>query len=396
MAQDVAAVRSVREASRHRVSFQTSMEDLEGRVLLSGGHRCKPPHVLVHVRVVHRQVPHARLPRGLRVNYAQTQAPMINVPINVQTTVSGSTATSAATPESTSAQSPTATTTSPSTATSSTSPTPTSTQQTTSTGQSSPALVATSTPTATPTPTATTSTLTPTATTSTPTPTATTSTPTPTATPTATNPTPTPTPTATTPTPTPTATTPTPTPTPTPPAPTPPTFPDGTLLVDAETGEIDQYNDGSRHLISPCVAAKMGITAAQLTTVTAANFNLIPQGADYFPDGMYLRNAQTGEISQYSGGDFHLVSVPVATKLGLTGTNVVTITAEQYDKVAKGSDYFPEGMLIQNVQTGEVDIYNNGRRHWISVPVANTMNMTAAQVTTISASQFNEIPQGSD
>src|SRR5208337_1463606 len=361
MAHDVATVRSGREASRHRVSFQTNMEDLEGRVLLSGGHHHKPPHVLVHVRVIHRVVPHARLPRGLRVNYAQTQAPMINVPINVQTTVSGSTATSVATPESTSAQSPTATTTSPSTATSSTSttptPTPTSTQQTTSTGQSWLALVATSTPTATPTPTATTSTPTPT--------------------------------------PTPTATTPTPTPTPTPPAPTPPTFPGGTLLVDAQTGEIDQYNDGSRHLISPPVAAQMGITVAQLTTVTAANFNLIPQGADYFPNGMYLRNAQTGEISHYSSGDFHLVSVPVATKMGLTGTNVVTITAEQYNKVAKGSDYFPEGMLIQNVQTGEVDIYSNGERQLISVPVKNAMNITAAQITTISASQFNEIPQGS-
>src|SRR5208337_4646544 len=154
MAHDVATVRSGREASRHRVSFQTNMEDLEGRVLLSGGHHHKPPHVLVHVRVIHRVVPHARLPRGLRVNYAQTQAPMINVPINVQTTVSGSTATSVATPESTSAQSPTATTTSPST---------TSTQQTTSTGQSWPALVATSTPIATPTPTATTPTPTPTA-----------------------------------------------------------------------------------------------------------------------------------------------------------------------------------------------------------------------------------------
>ncbi len=140
----------------------------------------------------------------------------------------------------------------------------------------------------------------------------------------------------------------------------------------------------------------MGITAAQLTSVTAANFNLIPQSADYFPDGMYLRNAQTGEISQYSGGDFHLVSVPVATKMGLNGSNVVTITAEQYDKVAKGGDYFPEGMLIQNSQTGEIDIYSDGQRQLISVPVANAMNITVAQVTTISASQFSEIPQGPD
>jgi hypothetical protein len=138
----------------------------------------------------------------------------------------------------------------------------------------------------------------------------------------------------------------------------------------------------------------MGITSAQLTPVTSANFNLIPQGSGYFPDGMYLRNAKTGEISQYSGGDFHLVSVPVATKMGLNGSNVVTITAEQYDGIPKGSDYFPQGMLIQNSQTGEIDIYNNGQRQLISVPVANAMGITAAQATTISASQFSEIPQG--
>ena len=168
------------------------------------------------------------------------------------------------------------------------------------------------------------------------------------------------------------------------------------MIVDAETGEIDQYSDGSRHLISPPVATQMGITSGQLTPVTAANFNLIPQGSDYFPTGMYLRNAQTGEISQYSGGDFHLVSVPVATKMGLNGSNVVTITAEQYDKVIKGSDYFPQGILIQNSQTGEIDIYNNGQRQLISVSVANAMNITAARVTTISASQFTQISQGSD
>jgi hypothetical protein len=140
----------------------------------------------------------------------------------------------------------------------------------------------------------------------------------------------------------------------------------------------------------------MGITAAQLTPVSADKFNLITQGSDYFPEGMLLRNSQTGEISRYSGGTFHLISVPVATKMGLTGNDVVTITPDQYNKVTKGSDYFPEGMLIQNVQTGEVDIYSTSQRHWISVPVATSMGITAANVTTISASQFNDIPQGPD
>jgi hypothetical protein len=140
----------------------------------------------------------------------------------------------------------------------------------------------------------------------------------------------------------------------------------------------------------------MGINTSQVTSVPADQFKLIVQGNDYFPDGMFLRNVQNGEISQYSGGTFHLVSVPVATKLGLTANDVVTITADQYNKVVKGNDYFPEGMLIRNYQTGEVDIYGGGQRHWISVPVATRMNLTASQLTTISASQFNAIPQGND
>ena len=71
--------------------------------------------------------------------------------------------------------------------------------------------------------------------------------------------------------------------TPTPPQPAPPTFPDGTLLINAQTGEIDQYSGAARHLISPPVAAKMGITSAQLTSVTADKFNLIPAGSGLLP-----------------------------------------------------------------------------------------------------------------
>ena len=158
-----------------------------------------------------------------------------------------------------------------------------------------------------------------------------------------------------------------------------------------------QYSGGVRHLVSPPVVAKMGLTSGQLTPLAADKFNLIPPGQDFYPDGMYLRNAQTGEISRYSEGSFHWVSVPVATKMGLTGNDVATITADQYNKAPKStSDYFPEGMLIQNVQTGEVDVYSGSQRHWISVPVATRMNLTVAKVTTISASQFNLIPQGKD
>jgi len=168
------------------------------------------------------------------------------------------------------------------------------------------------------------------------------------------------------------------------------------LLINAQTGEVAQYSSGARHLISPPVAAKMAINPSQLTAVADDQFGLIPSGDDYYPEGMFVRNDQTGEIARFSGGAFHWVSVPVATKLGLTGNDVATITADQYNKASMGVDYFPEGMLIQNVQTGEIDIYSGGQRHWISVPVWSKMNLTPAAATTLSASQFNRISQGKD
>ena len=166
--------------------------------------------------------------------------------------------------------------------------------------------------------------------------------------------------------------------------------------MDAQTGELSWYSGAQRHLISPPVAAKMGLTSGQETSVTTEVFKGIPKGTDYFPSGMFVRNADTGEISQYSGGEFHVVSTPIAAKLGLGVDSVATITASQYDGVSKGTDYFPDGVFLQNQQTGEIDIYQGGQRHWISVPVASAINLSASQVTTISPTQFNAIAQGKD
>jgi hypothetical protein len=163
-----------------------------------------------------------------------------------------------------------------------------------------------------------------------------------------------------------------------------------------QTGEFDQYSTSARHLISPPVAASLGLTAAKATALSNSVFSTIPQGKDFFPEGAFLRNDQTGQIEKYSGGEGHWVSVPVGTKLGLGAAQVISISATQYNAITLGNDYFPEGMLIQNVQTGEVDLYSGGQRHWISVPVETQMNLNASQLTTISASQFNQIPQGKD
>ena len=184
--------------------------------------------------------------------------------------------------------------------------------------------------------------------------------------------------------------------TPTTPSRPAPTFPDGTILRNEQTGELGYYAQGKRGLISPPVAAKMGLAADQTKAVSDADFQAVPKGPDYYPDGMFVRSDQSGEISRYSGGKFHVVSTPVSTYLGIGVDAVATIPAAQYGATPKGEDYFPENLLIQNQQTGEINIYQGGQRHWISVPVAARMNIQAGQLVVISPSQFNAVSQGKD
>jgi hypothetical protein len=184
--------------------------------------------------------------------------------------------------------------------------------------------------------------------------------------------------------------------TPTPPAKPAPTFPNGTVLRDEQTGELGYYSQGKRGLISPPIAAKMGLTADKTTAVSADDFQAVPKGPDYYPEGIFVRGDQTGEISRFSDGKFHVVSTPVSTYLGVGADSVATIPAAQYGNTPMGDDYFPEGLLIQNQQSGEINIYQGGQRHWISVPVAARLNLQASQIVVISPSQFDGVARGKD
>ena len=149
MSHDAAVNRPVNESSRRRVRFQATIDDLEERVLLSGARHYIAPQVHVRVmharampvrvapvRVVHPARVRVRLPQRAAIRYGQTQSPTINVPINVQTTVAGSTNTSTATPAASSTQAPAATGTGASSSASATPSTSTPTPTTaTSTGQ---------------------------------------------------------------------------------------------------------------------------------------------------------------------------------------------------------------------------------------------------------------------
>ena len=136
----------------------------------------------------------------------------------------------------------------------------------------------------------------------------------------------------------------------------------------------------------------MNITAAQVTTISASQFNEIPQGPDYFPQGVYLQNQATGEISQYSGGYNHVVSVPVATVMGLTSSQLIPVTATQYNAIPQGNAYYPQGIFIENNQTGEVDQISGGQRYWVSAVAEAEIGLSSSQIAVIGADQFNAIP----
>src|SRR5262245_4167145 len=108
MSHDAAANRPVRESSRRRIRFQARMEDLEGRVLMSVAHPYRAPHV--QVRVVHPPKAHPRVVRRPLLRLGRVQAPTITIPVNVQTTVAGSTNTYATTPSTSTSQTPATTT----------------------------------------------------------------------------------------------------------------------------------------------------------------------------------------------------------------------------------------------------------------------------------------------
>ena len=128
------------------------------------------------------------------------------------------------------------------------------------------------------------------------------------------------------------------------------------------------------------------------STISASQFSEIPQGSDYFPQGVYLQNQSTGEISQYSGGYNHVVSAPVAAVMGLTSSQLIPVTSSQYAAIPQGNAYYPQGIFIENNQTGEIDQISGGQRYWVSPQAALEIGLSNTQIATIGANQFNAIP----
>jgi hypothetical protein len=159
-----------------------------------------------------------------------------------------------------------------------------------------------------------------------------------------------------------------------------------------ETGELDIYSAGQRHAITVPAQAKMNIAASSVATISASQFNAIQQGSDYFPPGSYVTNAVTGAIAQYSGGYLHSILEPVATVMGLKSTDLISVTPSEYNAIPTGLAYFPNGVFISNNLTGEVDQVSGGQRLWVSPQDVKALGLTSSQIAAISADDFNAIP----
>jgi hypothetical protein len=156
-------------------------------------------------------------------------------------------------------------------------------------------------------------------------------------------------------------------------------------------GILGTVQRGYRHWLSPEVFNYLGNPAcAQLPD---GEFNSIPSAAQYFPEGMYVRNPDTGNISIIAGGQRHWLSPEVYAYLGSPAAT--NIPAGQFNAIPSGAQYFPEGMYVRNPVTGNISVIAGGQREWIS-PQANQIlgQDPHYQPVHIPADQFNAIPVG--
>ena len=172
--------------------------------------------------------------------------------------------------------------------------------------------------------------------------------------------------------------------------------PDGAFLQDNFTGQIGQYSNGIFHLVSQAVAGVMGLTQSQIIHISHDQYSELMKPSEYYPDGIFLQNVNTGEVSQYSGGQRHVLSQAVLAAVKPSQANMVVETVPNYAAIPRGNDYFPEGMIIKDKKTSDVSIYLGGQRHAISPQVAQAMNLTSTQIVSISDAQYMSISQGTD
>jgi hypothetical protein len=149
-------------------------------------------------------------------------------------------------------------------------------------------------------------------------------------------------------------------------------------------------------VLSPQIATALGLSAANTTTIGVAQYVAIPQGKDYVPNGSFLQDSFTGQMVQYSDGTFRQVSQQVAGILKLSQSQIIKISDAQYTNLIKPGPYYPDGIFIENLSTGDISYYSGGQLHWLSPDVAAAVKPPLSNTVIETAANYSVIPRGSD
>ena len=177
-------------------------------------------------------------------------------------------------------------------------------------------------------------------------------------------------------------------------------FPDGLIVQDGPGGQISIMQGGLKCLLSSEVQLYLGNPS--VTVITDARYQAIPSGLQYFPDGMIVQDGPGGQISIVQGGVKRLVgdgdpnptNNPVYQFMG--DPPITAITDAEYQGVPTGLAYFHDGMIVQDALSGQISIIQNGVKHLVDSQVLKYLGASPGgfPVTSICDAEYQAIPTG--
>ena len=157
----------------------------------------------------------------------------------------------------------------------------------------------------------------------------------------------------------------------------------------SSTGAISIIENGEKCPLSTEIYQALGNPL--VFDIPDAQYSAIPTGLAYFPEGMLVQDGtRTGPISIIQGGEKRLVSPDMYQYLGNPAT--VTIADGEYQAIPVGLQYFPEGSILQDESSGAVAIIQGGAKRALSNEVQGYLGNPMP--TSIADAEFSAIPAG--
>ena len=110
----------------------------------------------------------------------------------------------------------------------------------------------------------------------------------------------------------------------------------------------------------------------QATLHSEAQYAAVPTGLQYFPNGMIVQDATTNGLSVIHGDVKRLLSPAVYLYFG--NPPVTVITDAEYQAIPTGSQYFPDGMIVQDGPSGQISIVQGGLKELVGDGDPNPAN----------------------